>query len=213
MRTNVDAMAASHKQSRAVKVSKEIARVRFIDSAIELIGTQPLALISDQMFTDQAGLHRSAFYRCFKSRFDFLDEVAHVLTQKWLVVVNESILPGVQERDINELTLQFVAPLVARSEKIFEIGAYLNFSNYSSPQLRANFQLIIDVWAQRFELKLSPRMARATAYKIFTLGLARSIAIQLADIPTESVIDTAQLVISEIRNHLVIEQELGWNAQ
>ena len=213
MRTNVDAMAASHKQSRAVKVSKEIARVRFIDSAIELIGTQPLALISDQMFTDQAGLHRSAFYRCFKSRFDFLDEVAHVLTQKWLVVVNESILPGVQERDINELTLQFVAPLVARSEKIFEIGAYLNFSNYSSPQLRANFQLIIDVWAQRFELKLSPRMARATAYKIFTLGLARSIAIQLADIPTESIIDTAQLVISEIRNHLVIEQELGWNAQ
>lgn len=207
-------MVAPNERTRAVKVSKEIARVRFIDSAIELVGTQPLSLITDQMFADQAGLNRPAFYRCFKTRLEFLDEVVHVLTQQWLAVINESILPDVQNRDINGLNLQFIGPLIERSSKVLEIGAYLNFAHYSSPQLRSNFELIIDIWSQRFELfKLSPRMARATAYKIFALGLARSTAIHLADIPTESLIDTFQLVTSEIRNHLVIEQDLGWNTQ
>ena len=205
-------VAEDAKRQRALKVPKEVAKVRYIDGAIELIGTQPLARITDQMFADQAGLNRSAFYRCFNSRLEFLDEVVHVLAQRWLAVVHQSILPDVENRDINGLTMQSVNPLVEQSSKMLEIGAYLTFANYSSPQLQTNFQMVINVWAQRFELfKLSPRAARATAYKIFTLGLARSTAVQLANIPTESAIDVVQMSLSEIRHHDVITNDLGWN--
>ena len=207
-------MATPAQPQRAAKVPQGIARERLIEAAIELIGTQPLTHISDQMVADKAGLNRAALYRCFHTRHEFLDEVVGVLTQRWLVLFQENIIPNVETRDIKGWTFQIMEPFLIRTVKIFEIGAYLHTANYSSPQLQDNVRTIVSSWTGSFELfGMSPRMANALAHKIFTLNLGRIMASQLAGISSETVLDIVHITLTEIRNHATTEKDLGWNTQ
>ena len=207
-------MAKPAQPQRAAKVPQGIARERLIEAAIELIGTQPLTHISDQMVADKAGLNRAALYRCFHTRHEFLDEVVGVLTQRWVVLFQENILPNVETRDIKGWTFPILEPFLTRTVKIFEIGAYLHTANHSSPQLQENMKKVVTTWAETFELfGISPRMANALAHKIFTLNLGRTMATQLAGISSETVLDIVHITLTEIRNHATTEKDLGWNTQ
>jgi AcrR family transcriptional regulator len=207
-------MATPAQPQRAAKVPQGIARERLIEAAIDLIGTQPLTHMSDQMVADKAGLNRAALYRCFHTRHEFLDEVVGVLTQRWVVVFQENVLPSVETRDIKGWTFPILEQFLTKTVKIFEIGAYLHTANHSSPQLQENMKKIVTIWAETFELfGMSPRIANALAHKIFTLNLGRIMATQLAGVSSETVIDIVQITLTEMRNYATTEKDLGWNTQ
>ena len=207
-------MAKPAQPQRAAKVPQGIAKERLIEAAIDLIGTQSLAHISDQMVADKAGLNRAALYRCFHTRHEFLDEVVGVLTQRWLVLFTANINPDAETRDIKGWTFAALQPFLTSTVKIFETCAYLHTGNYSSPQLQENVRAIVSSWTETFELfGMLPQMANALAHKIFALNLGRTMATPLAGISGETIIDIVQITLTEIRNHATTEKDLGWNTQ
>jgi AcrR family transcriptional regulator len=199
---------------RARKIPKSDAITRFLDATISLVGTMPVAEISDQLIADTAGINRASIYRYFGTRLELFDAAVDVLVSKWEQAWEQQLRPVAQPRVLSRVLNEPTGTFVEYSLKVFDVGAYLSASSYESEQLRKNFNKLVEIWMREFETEgASPRMARALAHKMLALNLARPGATKVADLSAESVFDVFRLTLAEAKNFSVAEAELGWNTE
>ena len=199
------------KPPKAPRVPKAEAIVRFVDAVIFHVRSIPPAEISDQLVADTAGINRALLYRYFGTRFGLFEAVVDELVRRWLELAKTTI-PVARTEDRRALNLESMVPMFELSRDLFALGNYLVAENSLSPELKQNFSAICDGWAAQYEaVGIGPRMARALALKTLTLNLGRSPARSLVDYSDQEALDVVELAISEIRNTVAMQSDLGWD--
>lgn len=205
-------MAESTKPKRAPQIPRARAKELFIEAVIGLLDDRRIADISDQLIADTAGINRATIYRHFGTRYELLEDVIVELTGRWQVLA-EDLFNTPTEPGFPRVNMNFGAPFLHLSAKLFGIGNYLTAANHQSVQVQECFTRIIEMWIRLVETSgMSKRMARAIALKWFALNLARDTAAVLANLTIEDVVDVQALALAEVQNYADAESRLGWAA-
>ena len=204
-------MAADGRSKRAPQIPRARAKELFIEAVIDLLETLPIAEIPDQLIADTAGINRATIYRHFGSRFGLLDAVVAELTLRWLEIASELVpTVGSERADDVEFPLLRLSPL---GQKIFQVAAYLIAGNHDSETFQDSIEKMNSMWIEILErLGVSPRMARALAFKTMALNLARASSGRIFGVSDDDVADMQALALIEISNHEVSAAKLGWAA-
>lgn len=205
-------MAKPPPTPKNVRVSRDEAIAKFLETTINLLQTRTVSDITVQEIAAAVGLNHGYVFRYFGSRLDLLVAVTDELADRALFAVRTEMERRVAEDVVTPLgDLSLVGLGRPFTMKRAFLVQYLVSCGVSAerfgPKAREMNQTTVDTLTQQ---GLSPRMAQAQAIKISVMLWAQiSLAAQMG-VSNEEANDLFFLTVDELNHPQESEKRLGW---
>lgn len=206
-------MAKPPPTPRNVRVSRDEAIAKFLETTINLLETRTVSDITVQEIATAVGLNHGYVFRYFGTRLDLLVAVTDELADRALLAVRTEMERRVAEDVVTPLgDLSLVAlgrPFTMKRVFLVQylVSCGVPAERFGSKAREMN-QTTFDTLTQQ---GISPRMAQAQAIKISVMLWAQiSLAAQMG-VSSEEANDLFFLTVDELNHPQESEKRLGWS--
>lgn len=205
-------MAKPPPTPKNVRVSRDEAIAKFLETTINLLDTRTVSDITVQEIATAVGLNHGYVFRYFGTRLDLLVAVTDELADRALLAVRTEMERRVAEGIVippGDLSLiglgrPFTMKRAFLVQYLVSCGVP---ADRFGPKAREMIQTSIDTFVRQ---GLSPRMAQAQAIKVSIMLWAQiSLAAQMG-VSSEEANDLFFLTVDELNNPQESEKRLGW---